>query len=63
MSFTHSPARSTGGIVASAHPLASGAGGEMLRAGGNVFDAVVAPMATLNVVVPCWVEAERRVRL
>jgi len=41
-------------MVASAHPLASGVGSKMLRAGGNAFDAVVAT---------CWVEAERRLTL
>src|SRR5580658_2410928 len=47
-----SVARSTRGMVASPHALATAAGAAVLRAGGNAVDAAVATNGVLSVVFP-----------
>ena len=46
------PALGSKGMVSTAHPIATETGMNILKAGGNAFDAAVAITATLNVVEP-----------
>ena len=50
--YVRGPALAAHGMVASEHPLVSQAGVDILRGGGNAFDASLAMSALLPVVKP-----------